>query len=80
MKVGKKTLLTLKHFEDFAAKLATRENSKRSWTVDLSARRAKAATDAQPFEDTARSKSQDADRIKDRLAELTKTKPMTKRP
>ena len=75
VKVGKKTPLTLKHFEDFAAKLATREDSERSWTVDLSARRAKAAADAQPFKDTARAKSQEAERIKDRLGELKKAKP-----
>lgn len=75
VKVGKKTPLTLKHFEDFAAKLDTREDSERSWTVDLSARRAKAAADAQPFKDTARGKSQDAERIKDRLGELKKARP-----
>jgi type I restriction enzyme M protein len=75
VKVGKKTPLTLKHFEDFAAKLATREHSERSWTVDLSARRAKAATDAQPFKDMARGKFQEANRIKDDLAELEKAKP-----
>lgn len=75
VKVGKKTPLTLKHFEDFAAKLATRADSERSWTMDLSARRAKAAADAQPFRDTARSKSQEADRSKDRLVGLKKAKP-----
>jgi type I restriction enzyme M protein len=75
VKVGKKTPLTLKHFEDFAAKLSTREDSERSWTIDLSARRARAAADAQPFRDTARKKSQEADRIKDRLVELKKAKP-----
>jgi type I restriction enzyme M protein len=75
VKVGKKTPLTLKHFEDFAAKLATRENSERSWTVDLSARRAKAAADAQPFRDTARARSQEAERIKDRLGDLKKARP-----
>jgi type I restriction enzyme M protein len=75
VKVGKKTPLTLKHFEDFSAKLATRENSERSWTVDLSARRAKAAADAQPYKDTSRAKSQEADRVKDRLGELKKAKP-----
>ena len=72
VKVGKKTPLTLKHFEDFATKLATREDSERSWIIDLSARRAKAAVDAQPFKDTARGKSQEADRIKDHLAQLKK--------
>jgi type I restriction enzyme M protein len=75
VKVGKKTPLTLKHFEDFAAKLATREDFERSWTVDLSARRAKAAADAQPFKDTARARSQEAERIKDRLGELKKARP-----
>jgi type I restriction enzyme M protein len=75
VKVGKKTPLTLKHFEDFAAKLATREDSDRSWTVDLSARRAKAAADAQPSKDTARAKSQEAERARDRLGELKRTKP-----
>ncbi len=75
VKVGKKTPLRLKHFEDFAAKLATREDSERSWTIDLVARRAKAAADAQPFKDTARAKSQEAERAKDRLAELKRAKP-----
>jgi type I restriction enzyme M protein len=75
VKVGKKTPLTLKHFEDFAGKLATRDDSESSWTLDLSARKAKAAADAQPFKDSARLKSQEADRTKDRLSELKKTKP-----
>ena len=68
-------MITLKHFEDFAAKLVARENSDRSWTVDLSALKAKAEADAQPFKDTARAKSQEANRSKDRLGELKKTKP-----
>ena len=75
VKVGKKTPLTLKHFEDFAAKLATREDSDRSWTLDLTARRTKAAADAQPFKDDAHLKSQEAEKIKERLAELKKAKP-----
>ena len=75
VKVGKTTPLTLKPFEDFAAKLATREDSERSWTIDLSVRKAKAAADTQPFKDTARARSQEAEQIKDRLAELKKTKP-----
>ena len=74
VKVGKKTPLTLTHFEDFAAKLAAREDSDRSWTLDLLARKAKAAADAQPFRDTARAKSQEAERAKDRLGELKKAK------
>ena len=75
VKVGKKTPLTLKHFEDFAARLATREDSDRSWTVDLSARKAKAAADAQLFKDTARARAQEAEKIKDRLGELKRARP-----
>ncbi|OFW06315.1 MAG: N-6 DNA methylase [Acidobacteria bacterium RIFCSPLOWO2_02_FULL_67_36] len=75
VKVGKKTPLTLKHFEDFARKLATREDSERSWAIDLSARRAEAAADAQRFRDIARAKSQEAGRIKDRVGELKKARP-----
>jgi len=75
VKVGKKTPLTLKHFDDFVAKLATREDSERSWTVDLSARRATAAADAQPFKDAAHAKSQETERSKDHLSGLKKAKP-----
>jgi type I restriction enzyme M protein len=75
VKVGKKTPLTLKHFEDFATKLATREDSERSWTIDLAARKSKAADDAQPFKNTARAKSQEADAVKDRLGDLKKVRP-----
>ena len=75
VKVGKKSPLTLKHFEDFAAKLATRADSDRSWTVDLAARRAKAAEEALPFRETARTKAREADRAKDELAALKKAKP-----
>lgn len=75
IKVGKKTPLTLKHFADFAAKLGGREDSERSWTIDLSARKAKAADDARPFKETARAKTQEADAVKDRLGALKKAKP-----
>lgn len=75
VKVGKKTPLTLKHFEDFAARLRTREDSERSWTLDLSARRAKAATDAQPFRQIPRERSHAVEQLKDRLTELKKVKP-----
>lgn len=75
VKVGKKTPLTLKHFEDFASKLAKREDSEQSWTLDLSARKARAAADAQPLKDIARAKSQEAERAKDRLGTLKKARP-----
>jgi type I restriction enzyme M protein len=75
VKVGKKAPLTLKHFEDFFARLPQRDDSERSWTVDLAARRARAAEDARPFKDQAREKSKQADDVRDRLAALKKTKP-----
>jgi type I restriction enzyme M protein len=75
VKVGKKTPLTLKHFEDFTARLPKREDSEHSWTVDLPARKAKAAGDARPFKETARAKAQEAERVKDALAALKKAKP-----
>src|SRR5262249_6372708 len=61
VKVGKKTPLTLKNFEDFFSRLPKREDSERSWTVDLTARKAKAATTAKPFKDTAREKAEAAE-------------------
>jgi len=75
VKVGKKTPLTLKHFEDFAALLTTRGDSERSWTVDLTARKAKAAAAAQPFKDLAREKAADAEAARERLAGMKKARP-----
>jgi type I restriction enzyme M protein len=75
VKVGKKCPLTLKHFEDFAARLPTRPDSERSWTIDLAARRAKATSEALPFRDAARAKLREADNAKDELKVLKKAKP-----
>jgi len=75
VKVGKKSPLTLKHFEDFAEKLAARPDSERSWTVDLSALRAKAAAEALPLRDAARAKQREADETRDGLKALKKAKP-----
>jgi type I restriction enzyme M protein len=70
VKVGKKSPLTLKHFDDFASQLATRAASGRSWVVDLNGRRAKAAADALPFRETARARAREADKAKDELKAL----------
>jgi type I restriction enzyme M protein len=75
VKVGKKTPLTLKNFEDFFARTAKREDSERSWTVDLSARKQKAAADAKPFRDTARDKADEAEKVKEKLNALKRAKP-----
>jgi type I restriction enzyme M protein len=55
--------------------LTTRSPTDRSWTVDLAARKAKAAADARPFRDAARAKGEAAAAVKDRVAELKKARP-----
>ena len=75
VKVGKKTPLTLKHFEDFLAKLPARVDSDRSWTADLTARRSTAAAEALPLRETARAKLRDADKVRDELVTLKKATP-----
>jgi len=75
VKVGKKTPLTLKHFEEFDALLATRADSENSWTVDLTARKAKAASDAQPWKDSARSKATEANGEREHASALKREKP-----
>jgi type I restriction enzyme M protein len=75
VKVGKKSPLTLNHFEDFARRLTTRPDSERSWTVDLTARRAQAAEEALPFRDAARARLREADKARDELKALRKARP-----
>jgi type I restriction enzyme M protein len=75
VKVGKKTPLTLKHFEDFFARLPKREDSERSWTVDLAARKEKAAADARLYRDTTRAKSEEAEQVREKLNGLKKARP-----
>ncbi len=47
--MGKKTPLTMEDFKDFVEKRPTRADSDKSWTLDFTARRRKAADDARPF-------------------------------
>lgn len=78
MKVGKKSPLTLKQFEDFFTRLPKREDSDQSWTVDLVERKTQATEDARPFKERAREKSQAAEAVKNRIAELRKARPRNK--
>ncbi len=48
MRIGKKTPMTLAHFEEFFRLLPDRADSERSWTVDFAARLQKALDDAAP--------------------------------
>ena len=75
LKIAKKRPLTLEHFADFFERLPDRSASGASWTVDVAARKAKAAAEAKPFHDQARDKRQEAARWKERLDELRKLKP-----
>lgn len=74
-KVGKKTPLTVEDFKDFFEKLPTRPDSEKSWTMDFTARRRKAADDARPFRQTEAEKKAAADLVKDRLSTLKAVKP-----
>lgn len=75
VKVGKKSPLTLKHFDDFFARMPKREDSDQSWTVDLTKRKTKAAEDARPLKDVAREKGQAADAVRARISDLKKARP-----
>jgi len=76
IKVGKKTPLTLKHFEEFFQLLPTRADSERSWTIDLNARKQKAAQEAKPFAEKATAKSQHAAQLNEKLKDLKKSYPL----
>ena len=53
VKVGKKTPLTLSHFEGFFKLLPRRGDSPSSWTVDFSARLQQALEEARPYREKA---------------------------
>ncbi|MCB1826104.1 MAG: N-6 DNA methylase [Gammaproteobacteria bacterium] len=74
LKIAKKKPLTLEHFADFLKRLPDRSDSDASWTVDMVARKRKAAAEARPFHEQAREKKQEAARWKERLDELRKPK------
>jgi type I restriction-modification system DNA methylase subunit len=74
VKVGKKTPLSLNASDGIFELSPTRGDSERSWTVDLDDRKAQAASDAQPFKEDARQKSEEADEQRERLATLKKEK------
>lgn len=75
IKVGKKTPLTLDKFDELFRLLPTRGDSEQSWTVNMTARKQKAAEEAEPFRQQARKKEQAAAQWSDRVKELKKAKP-----
>lgn len=72
IKVTKRNPLTSKHFEDFFKRMPKREESKKSWTVDLAQRRKDALKESAPLYKQAESKSRKADAIKVQLMAMTK--------
>jgi type I restriction enzyme M protein len=72
LKVTKKKPFTLAEFAAFFDLMPQRGDSEMSWTVDFTARKAKAAEEAKPFHEQARAKQQEAARWKEHLIELKK--------
>ena len=72
IKVTKRNPLTSKHFEDFFKRMPKREESEKSWTVDLPQRKKDALKESVPLRKQAESKSRKADEIKVRLMAMTK--------
>lgn len=75
IKVGKKTPMTLDKFEEFFQLLSTKGDSELSWTIDLVAKKQKAAEESEPYKLQARKKEQDAAKWSDQAKELKKAKP-----
>ena len=75
IKIGKKTPLTLKHFEDFIRLLPDRADSDLSWTVDMDERKRIAAEEARPLREQSIAKNQQAAQWNERLKSLKKAKP-----
>lgn len=74
-KVGKKTPLTVEDFKEFFEVLPKRADSERSWTMDFTARRRKAAADARPFHQTELQKKAEAELVKGQLSTLKQARP-----
>ncbi len=72
VKVTKRNPLTSKHFEDFFKRMPKREESEKSWTVDLPQRKKDALKESTPLYKQADSKSRKADAVKVRLMAMTK--------
>jgi type I restriction enzyme M protein len=74
IKVGKKTPLTLEHFDEFSQLLANRGESERSWTIDFATRLQTALAEAQPFREKAAELRVLVTKLEDDLATLRKEK------
>lgn len=75
VKVGKKTPLTLKHFDEFFRLLPSRADSIMSWTVDMDERKRTAAGEARPLKEQSTAVGRQASQWNERLKELKKAQP-----
>jgi type I restriction enzyme M protein len=78
IKVGKKTPLTLPHFEEFSRLLPERADSERSWTVDFAKKLEAALEEARPHREQAISFSTRATQLEDELYAARKAKRASK--
>jgi len=74
IKVGKKTPLTLKHFEEFFRLLPARADSALSWTVDMTERKQQAAVESQPLKEQSAAQGRQAAQWSERLKDLKKAR------
>jgi len=77
VKVGKKTPLTLAHFEDFFKLLTTRGDSPASWTIHFAAKLQQALEEARPHREQALQLFARAQELEDALREKRKAKTLS---
>ncbi len=70
VKVGRKSPLTLQHFEEFFRLLPGRADSDRSWTIDMVQRKQTAAEAAHPLREQAAAKRREATERNEKLRAL----------
>ena len=74
VKVGKKSPITLRNFEEFFKLLPKRGDSQQSWTVDFAARQQKALEEARPHREKATELAAQAKTLADEIREKKKSK------
>ncbi|NBV25238.1 MAG: N-6 DNA methylase [Proteobacteria bacterium] len=74
VKVGKKTPLTLRHFDEFFQLLPKRADSAQSWTMHFTERQTKAMDEARPLREGAVELNAQAKALDDQLKERRKAK------
>ncbi len=74
VKVGKKSPIALRNFEEFFKLLPKRGDSQQSWTVDFAARQQKALEEARPYRETAANLAAQAKTFADEIREKKKSK------